>query len=264
MRDVAERSSLRAVAMPTEHGGWGLTLEPVLLGLLVAPSIAGVALGLAAMLTFLARTPLKLALVDVYRHRWLPRTRLAVAVALAELLAVAGLVAVAIDRSGWRWLWVVAVASPLIAVELAYEIRSRGRRLAPELCGAVAISGVVAAIVVAAGESERLAAALWLILAARSIAAIPFVRTMVFRLHRGPQPTRPSDTAQVLAVIVAGAAAFTDRGSWLGAAVVAAVAVAHRWWLRRPPVPAKRLGVRQLLLGLALVGLTATGVWIVY
>ena len=30
-----QRSPLRTVALPSEHGGWGLTLEPVLLGLLV-------------------------------------------------------------------------------------------------------------------------------------------------------------------------------------------------------------------------------------
>jgi hypothetical protein len=33
-----ERSRLRSVALPSEHGGWGLTLEPAVLGLLVAPS----------------------------------------------------------------------------------------------------------------------------------------------------------------------------------------------------------------------------------
>ena len=42
------RSPLRAVAVPSEHGGWGLTAEPVLLGLIVAPSAAGACLGAAA------------------------------------------------------------------------------------------------------------------------------------------------------------------------------------------------------------------------
>ena len=36
----SERSMLRSVAVPTEHGGWGLTAEPVVLGLAVAPSAA--------------------------------------------------------------------------------------------------------------------------------------------------------------------------------------------------------------------------------
>ncbi|MDX2007394.1 MAG: hypothetical protein SFU83_19325 [Meiothermus sp.] len=31
---------LRSVALPNEHGGWGFTLEPILLGLLVAPGEA--------------------------------------------------------------------------------------------------------------------------------------------------------------------------------------------------------------------------------
>jgi hypothetical protein len=32
------------------------------------------------------------------------------------------------------------------------------------------------------------------------------------------------------------------------------------WWVRRPPVPARSLGIRQLALGLVVVGATATGV----
>ena len=59
--------------IPSEHGGWGLTLEPALLGLLVAPSIAGGALAIAAFLAFLVRTPLKVLLVDRRRHRELDR-----------------------------------------------------------------------------------------------------------------------------------------------------------------------------------------------
>ena len=42
---AATRPLWRSVAIPTEHGGWGLTLEPVVLGLAVAPSLAGIALG---------------------------------------------------------------------------------------------------------------------------------------------------------------------------------------------------------------------------
>lgn len=69
------RSTLRSVALPTEHGGWGLTLEPVLLGLLLRWSGAGLCLGVAAFVAFMARTPLKVVLVDARRRRVLPRTR---------------------------------------------------------------------------------------------------------------------------------------------------------------------------------------------
>jgi YwiC-like protein len=62
-----QRAAWRAMAIPDEHGGWGLTAEPVLLGLLVAPSWAGAALAVAAFVAFLVRTPLKVVLVDRWR-----------------------------------------------------------------------------------------------------------------------------------------------------------------------------------------------------
>ena len=72
-RATSQRSRWRSVAIPSEHGGWGLTAEPALLGLLVAPSIAGGVLAVAAVVAFLARTPLKLVLVDRWRRRRLPQ-----------------------------------------------------------------------------------------------------------------------------------------------------------------------------------------------
>src|SRR5437762_11678455 len=52
---------VRTIALPVEHGGWGISLEPVLLGLRVAPSQAGAWVGVATLGAFLARHPLKVA-----------------------------------------------------------------------------------------------------------------------------------------------------------------------------------------------------------
>ena len=145
----------KQVALPAEHGGWGLTLEPVLLGLLVAPSLAGLAIGLAALAAFLVRTPLKLAVIDRRRDQWADRSRLAARIAAAELALIVAAAAVAVALAGPRWLLPVAAAAPLIAIELAYDIRSRGRRLLPELCGSIGIATVSAAIVLAAGKGPR-------------------------------------------------------------------------------------------------------------
>jgi YwiC-like protein len=65
---------LVAVALPSEHGGWSLTLEPALLALLVAPNWSGLALAAVAAVAFVVRTPVKCVLVDRWRHRRLPRT----------------------------------------------------------------------------------------------------------------------------------------------------------------------------------------------
>ena len=255
------RPTWRTVAIPSEHGGWGLTGEPILLGLLLAFSWPGLAIGLAAMLAFLARTPLKLAMVDRRRDRELERSALARRIGGAELVAVAALGASALLGAGGQWLVPVAVALPLFAVELWFDVRSRGRRLVPELCGAVGMGAVAAAIVIAGDGSARLAVAGWMILAARSVGAIPFIRTQILRLHRGAASTRSSDLFQLLALAIAAVAAIVEPDVLVGSIAVAAIIGLHLLWVRRSPVPpAKVLGLRQMALGFGLVIATAIGV----
>lgn len=255
----AQRSPLRAVTVPSEHGGWGLTGEPVLLGLLVAPSVAGVALGIAAFLAFLARTPLKVVLVDRWRHRLLPRTRLAARVLAIELVASVTLAALAAVRAGDGWWAPLLAAVPLVAIELIFDMRSRSRRLLPELCGAAGIAAVAPAIARAGGAGWTLSLGLWVVLAARSIASIPFTRAQVQRLHQHEPSTRLVDLAQAAALI--GASGAYAAGVVPAAALVAigALVVIQTVWLRLRPPPVAVLGVTQLAFGLAIVLATAAG-----
>lgn len=259
--DSHERSAWRTVALPAEHGGWGLTLEPVVLGLLIAWSWPGLAIGVAAFLAFLVRTPLKLALVDRRRHRSLPRTRLAERVAAVELLLIAALGVTSLIAAGPTWLVPVAIALPLVAVELWFDIRSRGRRLVPELAGACGIAAVASAIVLADDDRWRLAAAAWLVLAARAMCSIPYVRTQIARVRRGASSLASADAFQLVGVVIAVAAAVLEPQLWLGAAAVVAVAGAQALALRRPTVPpVKIIGVRQMGAGFAVVIAAAIGV----
>lgn len=258
--EPGSRATWRAVAIPDEHGGWGLTAEPALLGILVAPSWAGAALVAAAFVAFVVRTPLKIVLVDRWRHRWLPRSRVAAGFAAVELVLLAGLAAVAAGLAGWSWLVPVAVALPLVGIELWFDMRSRSRRLLPELCGAVGIAAVAASVATAGGADAWLAVALWIVLAARAVASIPFVRVQIARLRHGTGPVAVSDRAQVAGVAVAAVAVAVEPAVAAGAIAVALLAVAQAVWVRRPPVPAKVLGLRQLALGLAVVAITTAGV----
>lgn len=251
------RPSWRSVAVPTEHGGWGLTLEPVLLGLLVAPSLAGVFVGLAAFVAFLARTPLKLALVDAHRDRQLARTTLARRVAAVELAVVIALVvAAALTANGPFWVPAV-IALPLVALELWFDMRSRGRRLTPELAGAVGVNAVAAMIVLADGGPAGLAGAAWLILAARAVTSIPWVRNQVAILHS--RPTSESARWDVAALVLAGLALVLERWAIAGALAIIAIVVYQRVAGRRTPPRAVVLGTRQMAIGLALVLVTAVG-----
>jgi hypothetical protein len=254
------RSPLRAVALPVEHGGWGLTAEPVLLGLLVAPSIAGAAIGAAAVLAFLARTPLKVVGVDLWRHRLLARTRLAERVAGAELVLLAGLVAVAAARAPRSWWLAPLAAVPLVAVEGWFDLRSRSRRLVAELCGAVAVASAATAIALAGGARWGVAIGLWVVLGARSAGSIPCARAQVQRAKHRPASLRAVDVAQVGAVGAAGAGWAGGVVPGAAFAAIAFLAAAQAAWARRRPPPVVVVGVTELVAGLAVVVTTALAV----
>lgn len=254
-----ERSMLVTVTVPTEHGGWGLTLEPALLGLLVAPSWSGFALATAALVAFLARTPVKYALVDRRRHRRIPRTVMAEKVAAIELSLLVGLVAVAVSTAHGVFWTPIAIAVPLVGVELWFDMRSRSRRLLPELAGTIGIGGVAAAIVLADGGEPAFAAALWCIVAARAVASIPFVRLQLCRYKHRPYRRLTSDAAQGVAVVVAVGAIALDARLFAGLVAIVVLGVLQVWAARRPPPAATVLGAQQVVAGLTVVLITALG-----
>jgi hypothetical protein len=248
------------VAVPTEHGGWGLTLEPAVLGLLVAPGASGAALAVAALVAFVARTPLRVVLVERWRGRSGTRGRAALGVLAVEAMALTALVAVAaVTASAPFWPPLVA-AAPLVVLELWFDMRSRSRRLAPELAGAVGIGSVAAAIALAGGEGAALAVGLWAVVAARSVTSVPHVRALIARLHGRPVAPAPLLVADLAAVAVAGAAVVLAPSLWPGALGVAAVVVIQRATATRPLPAARVIGLRQMALGFAVVALAALGV----
>src|SRR5688572_20448088 len=76
-----------SVFLPKEHGSWSLALEPLALGLLIAPSWAGGALAGAVLAGFFVRRPLKAAFTADLQRRREARGGLA----LLGMLALAGL-----------------------------------------------------------------------------------------------------------------------------------------------------------------------------
>ena len=254
------KSTLRAVGLPVEHGGWSLTLEPVILGLLVAWSRAGVALGAVAMVAFMARTPLKVVLVDRWRHRWLDRTRVAarlLAVELGVLVVLAGVAALNTDARFWVPL---AVAAPLVGVELWFDMRSRSRRLVPELAGTIGIGSMAAAIALAGGVGAAVAVGLWSVVAARSVAAMPYVRTQLLRGRHKPHRLWHSDLAQVLAVTTVTVSWVAGGLPFAPVVAMAVIAAINLTAVRLRPRPAVVIGVQQTVFGIAVIAVTAVSV----
>ncbi|MGI9648721.1 MAG: YwiC-like family protein [Acidimicrobiia bacterium] len=244
---------LRSVLLPTEHGGWSLTLEPVLLGLLVEPSGVGVLLGVAALLSFLIRTPMRIVLVDRHRQRTLPRTRLARRVAGVEMAVMAVVVIAAFALTEHPFWWPLLLAAPFTLLELWYDVRSRSRRLVPELAGSVGVASVAAVIALAGGSPDRLAAGLWCIAGARAVAAVTFVRIQLRRGKDQPFSSWMSDGFQLLAVGAVGLAWWLDAVSMPGLVAIAALALVHLILVRRAVPATPIIGAQQVVLGLAVV-----------
>ena len=252
------RATVASVAMPSEHGGWSLTGEPVLLGLIVAPSGAGFALGAAAIVAFVARTPARVVLVDRWRRRRLERTRVATRVLAGEMVVLVVLVGLSIRWAESAFWWPLAAAAPLVGLELRYDMRSRSRHLAPELLGAVGVGSVAAAIALAGGEPSPVAAAVWCVIGARAFASIPYVRTQL-RRAKGQAPQRfLSDIAQVVAVAAVGAWSVLGEVSSASVAAITVLALFQLVSARAKPARAAVIGATQV--GLGLVVVVTTGV----
>lgn len=256
---AAQRPTWRVVAVPAEHGGWGLTVEPGLLGLAIAPSSAGLAIAVAAVVAFAVRTPLKVVAVDRRRRRSLPRTALAARIAAGEVVALAVLLGLSIRWAGPRcWLPALA-AAPLFGIEAWFEVRSRGRHLLPELAGAIGVSSLAAVVALAGGTSTSVALGLWAVLAARAVASIPYVRREIGRIRGRASDGPRAFTTDIAAAALAAGAVGLDLALAAGAGTIVAIIALQRWWAQRPVVPAKVLGLRQLGIGVALVTVTAVG-----
>lgn len=253
------RIPLRTVALPNEHGGWGFTLEPILLGLLVAPGWAGTGLALFALAAFFTRHPLKLWLADLRRGKTFPRTLLARRFAL--IYAAVGSLGLALALSlTQRPFWIpLLAAAPLIALQLWFDARQQSRQLLPELSGAVAMGAVATGIALANGQSVGVALGLWLVLAARAVGAILYARIQVRRARS--EPVNPASAYWVQAALLAVSgiavwAGLVPPTGWIAVALLLPLSV---YSFGRPPVPARVVGWTQMVLGLVTVVLTALG-----
>lgn len=257
----APKTRLRTIAFPVEHGGWGFLAEPVLLALLLVPSVAGLWIGIATIAAFLFRHPAKLYWRNRHRLGLSPRFRIARRFAALYALIVAAGLALAVRSAGWEPLLPFLILSPALAVYAVFDASNQARRLLPELAAPMGLAASAPAIALAGGWAWPLAAALWLILQLRAVPSILYVRARL-RLERGEEiDRRPSSWSHAVAVAAGAVLWAADLGPLLTTVFLAILLLRAVRGLSpdRKPAKAKQVGFSELAFGLGYVLATVLG-----
>lgn len=257
--DAARRTkdvAFKPLALPTEHGGWGFLLEPLVLSMIVAPSWCGALICVASICAFLTRQPLKLAMQDVMRGRRYPRTRWCAIFATSYAAGAAVAVSAAIAFGGWRMAIPFAVVTPLAIVNIIHDARNKSRALLPELTGPVAMASSAAAIAIAGGRPLPIAFALMALLVLRGIPSIVYVRTLIARAH-GQSASSALPIALHVAAIIASLILWRIDLAPLAAAIVLTILLARAMYGLAHDVPrAQTIGWREIAFGALFVVVT--------
>lgn len=240
---------LRSI-LPAEHGSWFMLGFPLVLGLLLRPSLGGLCLGLAALAFFLSRPPLRRVLQgqrDPAQIRALLLLgALAIAFGLMALLA-----------SGARFLLPLACVTPLVLLALRADLTRTTRSLAVEMAAQGAFAGLAAAMLVAGGDPLPSALRAWWFVTLVGSANLAHVRRWLGQAHGlGASELRQRMIiVHALHILLVGSSALllATRGLagllWIGwtALLYLRALAPYR------PLPARTLGWREG--GLSVIGL---------
>ena len=162
--------------LPAEHGSWFMLGFPLVLGLLLRPTAAGLGLALAALGLFLARPPLR-------RLRTGQREGAQVrALLLCTSLALA-FGAGALALAGPQFLVPLAAVAPLIVLALRADAQRAVRSLAVELAAQGAFAGLAAAMLTAGGAPLAEAGRTWVLVTLVGGANLAHVRRLLGHAH---------------------------------------------------------------------------------
>ena len=244
--------SIKSVAVPAEHGGWGFLSEPILLGLLIAPSLAGIGILIMMAAVFLLHQPFKIVVKDRRKGRVYERTRLA-----QRFLVIYGLSGAAGVGIAWmnapNLLWIIPLvcAAPFAVIQLVYEFRNDGRTLISEVVGALVLASSAPAILLAADRVPLLAGLAWGAMALRITPSILYVRARLRWIHGKPVRREVSLILQALAVGVGGilwGIGLANAAILIAAGMLLARAIYGLYF--SPPVAARVVGFQEVFFGI--------------
>lgn len=237
----------REIVRPKEHGSWSLAFEPVALGLLAAPSPAGAVLAMATVAAFFVRRPLRIGMTDSNPARRVAAKRVALAGGAVVLAAWLGMLFAA-GAAWWPWLIPSVVAG---ACFLWFDLQQSGREQSAEVAGAAAFSFLPAVFAVMAGWTAPAAAALSLVMLARSVPTVLTVRAWLRGRKTGLRQSAAPLIASLAGVFTVAALAWLRVVPWLAVAFLVGFLIRAVILLRAtaPDLRASTMGMIEAALG---------------
>lgn len=247
-----------SVFLPKEHGSWSLAIEPLALGLIVAPSHAGGALAAVALAGFFARRPFKAACAPLHSDR---RRAAREAVVTLQALALAGAFECYVLGEPNAW-WALGVAAPLAFLFAYFDAQGESRAAAAELAGSAAFALLPATFASLAGWTWQAALALSVVALARSVPTVVTIRTSL-RLRKSQDASPGVAIATSLAALVIIFSLVAQKIAPVFAVICIALLLARTVWLVtsvRPNWSAKQIGMMEAMIG----GVYVAGIALAY
>lgn len=242
---------VRQIALPTEHGGWGFLLEPLVAGVAIAFSVAAPWIALMTIGAFLTRQPLRVLIIDRLGMKEYDRAWVAFLFCLLySSVFVAGFAGTVVT-TGPSVLLPFAFVAPLVPFLVYSDVLRQSRQLVPEIVGAISISASVSAIGLAGGLSMTASLALWAIFISRLVPSILYVRQRL-RLEKGKRYSRIAPAAaHIAALIVVGVLASYGLVPYMTLFAMALTLFRAVLGLSpgRKRMRAMQIGIRELIYG---------------
>lgn len=251
-------TSIKSVAFPREHGAYGFTIEPLMLGLLAAFSWPGFFLALGTLLAFFAHQPVKIIFGQQNNLRW-------TAFLFLILYGIPALIlfALFLDHASLHTALPFYTALSMMAAYMVLDLLKYSRRLFVEIMAPTAIGLIAVSIVLVTGWTELKAMGLGLLLAARFIPTPFYIRARL-QLEKG----QPADKAAAIfsagfTLLLIGFLTIMKHTPILGFIGVLVLSLraffgVSRW---RKESVVKAIGMREFFYGQVLVIFSALGYW---
>lgn len=253
---IVTKPRLSTVALPAEHGSWAFLYEPLLCGLWLAPSWAGLWFAVATCALFLLRHPLKLLWLGWQRGVQTPKQRLAQQVVGGyAVAAVLALLAAGFTASSYQFMGLALVLLPLAGFVIAADLGWGSRHLLTELLAPTVLAGPAGCLVLLGGGDYPAALGVWLLLCGRAIPAVLLVRVLVQERKQNFLPAWPPLVSHSFGLVVGLVGSALGWWSWwisgiYGVLLGRAVWLLSRW---RPELTIKQLGFVEVGFGLLTV-----------